>query len=260
MKQQNLALSASEIPKGSAEAGRTRLEMVRFDQRPISKSVGQLGFWSAVVVAMASVAFDGAFLVGHRLAAPWDVIAPLAPSLVLAPAFLALLVCVHSSVRDEVKIWTRLAVAFAGVYVPLCSTAYIVEMLVVQPLVLRGQADRVALLTLTRGGTVLNAVDGLGYIFMSLATLCAAPAFAGGRVERWIRWLFLANGILAVPIFLTYFVNPLFIYVAGPWGITIPGSTILLAIYFRRYGHGEDRQQPQVMMDQVNAVREYRNG
>lgn len=202
--------------------------------RHVGKPAGLLGFWSAVIAAGAAIAFDIAVLVERRLTAPWDVVAPLAPSLLLAPAFLALLVCVHSAVRDEQKIWTQLAVAFACVYVPLVSTAYVVEMLVVEPLVLRGQADRVALLTLTHQGTVLNAVDGLGYLFMALATLSAAPAFEGGGIEGWIRRLFVATGILALPIFLTYFVSPAFIYVAGLWGVTVPASAILLAIFFRR--------------------------
>ncbi len=165
---------------------------------------------------------------------PWDVVSALVPSLVLAPAFLALLVSVHTAVPEERKIWTGLAVAFAAVYVPLTTSAYAVELAVVQPLVMRGHADRVALLTLTRPDTILNAVDGLGYAFMSLAALFAALAFEGGRLEMWIRRLFLATGILALPILATYFVDRGFIYVAGLWGITVPSASILLAVYFRR--------------------------
>jgi len=46
--------------------------------------------------------------------------------------------------------------------------------------------------------------------------------------------LFLANGILGIPILLTYFVDPAFIYVAALWGVTVSGSSILLAVSFRR--------------------------
>ncbi|GAB6273507.1 MAG: hypothetical protein STSR0004_03700 [Peptococcaceae bacterium] len=203
-----------------------------------TKSIIHVGFWSAVITAVFCILFSIAAVLTEAgaLAAPWDVVLPIAPSLVLAPAFLVMLVCVNAIVPSEKKIWIQLGVAFAEVYVPLCSTAYIVELFVVEPRVMHGAASQVALLTLTRGDTILNAVDGIGYIFMCLATLFAAPAFVGGRLQQWIRWLFLANGILAAPIFLTYFVNPSFIYVAAPWSVTISGSAILLAIFFRRSG------------------------
>ena len=97
-----------------------------------------------------------------------------------------------------------------------------------------GAGAEVALLTLTRGDSVGNAIDGFGYIFQCLSTLLAAWAFSGDRLQRWIRWLFVANGIVAVPIFLTYFVNRSFIYGAALWSFTILGSAVLLAIYFRR--------------------------
>ena len=168
------------------------------------------------------------------LSAPWDVILPIAPSLLLAPSFLVMLVCVNAVVSSERKIWSQLGVAFGCVYVPLCVAAYIVELFVVEPRVLRGATSETALLTLVRGDSVFNAIDGVGYVFMCLATLFAAPAFEENRLERWIRWLFLANGVLAVPIFLTYFVNRSFMWGAALWSVTITTSAVLLATFFRR--------------------------
>ena len=69
---------------------------------------------------------------------------------------------------------------------------------------------------------------------MSAASLFAAFGFANQGPERWIRWTLAATGVLAFPIILTYFVNPSFIYVAAPWGVTVPVSAILLAVRFRR--------------------------
>jgi hypothetical protein len=113
-----------------------------------------------------------------------------------------------------------------------------VELSVVQPLVVRGQADQVALLTLSQYGTqpntVFSAFDGLGYTFLSLACLFAAPVFGGNRLERWIRWMFLGTAVMGIPTILTYFVNPAFLWLTTPWGITVPAFSVLLAIYFRR--------------------------
>ncbi len=145
-----------------------------------------------------------------------------------------MLVCLNAAVPDERKIWSQLGVAFGCVYVPLCVAAYIVELLVVEPRVLRGAGAETALLTLVRGDTVFNAIDGIGYVFMCVATLFAAPAFERAGPDRWIRWLLLANGFLAVPIFLTYFVNRSFIWAAALWCVTITGSSVLLIAFFRR--------------------------
>jgi hypothetical protein len=202
--------------------------------------VRRIGVWSAIVAALSGGAFTVGVLLGisGALARPWDAAASLVPSLLLAPAFVVLLVSLHHSVPSTKKIWTHLAVAFACIYAPLCAMAYVVELSVVQPLVVRGQADQVALLTLARFGTqpntVFTAIDGLGYAFMSLACLFAAVALGPSGLERWIRWLLLATAALGVPSMLTYFVNPGFLVVAAPWGITVPAFSVLLAIYFRR--------------------------
>ncbi len=196
----------------------------------------RLGYWSATLTASFCVLFTVAAVLteARLLSAPWDIILPIAPSLLLAPSFLVMLVCANAVVPRARKIWSQLGVAFGGVYVPLCVAAYIVELFVVEPRVLRGTTSETALLTLVRGDSVFNAIDGIGYVFMCLATLFAAPAFRGTQLERWIRWLFLANGALAVPIFLTYFVNRSFIWGAALWSVTITASAVLLAIFFRR--------------------------
>lgn len=199
-------------------------------------SVNRLGYWSALLTAFFCILFTIAAVLteAHVLLAPWDVVLTIGPSLFLAPSFLAMLVCVNALTPSERKVWSQLGVALAGVYVPLCVAAYIVELFVVEPRILRGDTAQMALLTLVRSDSVFNAIDGIGYIFMCLSTLVAAPAFGQTRLERWIRRLFLANGILAVPIFLTYFVNRSFIWLAALWSVTITGSAILLAVHFRR--------------------------
>jgi hypothetical protein len=42
------------------------------------------------------------------------------------------------------------------------------------------------------------AGEALGYLMMSTALLFAAPVFARGRIERVIRWLFVASFALAI--------------------------------------------------------------
>jgi hypothetical protein len=200
--------------------------------------VNRLGFWSALLTAFFCIVFTVAAVLteAHLLSAPWDVVLTIAPSLFLAPSFLAMLVCVNARASPDRKIWSQLSVAFAGAYVPLCVAAYVVELFVVEPRVLRGAAAETALITLVRGDSVFNAIDGIGYMFMCLAGLLAAPVFGQTRLETWIRRLLVANGVLAIPILLTYFVNRSFIWMAAFWSLTVTGSALLIAVYFRRAG------------------------
>jgi len=200
----------------------------------------RLGFWSGIAAAISSVVFTvgaglGIFgVLGH----PWDSAAALVPSIILAPSLVALFVSVHHSVAPERRVWSHAAVAFACIYAPLCTVAYVVELSVVQPHVRQGQAEQVALLTLAQYGTqpntVFSAFDGLGYTFLSLACLFAAPIFGGSGLERWIRWMLDGTGVMGVPTILTYFVNPAFLWLTIPWSITVPAFSVLLAIYFKR--------------------------
>jgi hypothetical protein len=45
---------------------------------------------------------------------------------------------------------------------------------------------------------IFISLEGLGYLMMSVALLFAAAVFAGGRLERATRWLFVTSFVLAV--------------------------------------------------------------
>ena len=110
-------------------------------------------------------------------------------------------------------------------------------MTVLLPLTLRGEADKVAFLVFSKPSFIYG-LDALGYSFMSLATLFAAPVFVGGRLERWTRWALVANGLLA-PRLLLQQNFPLAFDVGALWIITFPISTALLTLLFKRIGAQE---------------------
>jgi hypothetical protein len=231
-------LESSEValppPAPLSQADARRVATTSTPSNPDSTS--RIGFWSGLLAAGISVVFSIAsvpVLLG-LVGPPWDNVLTLVPSLLLAPALLVLLVCLGTATPEHDRIWSRLGVAFAGIYVALVSVVYVVELAVVEPLIVSGYADRAGLLTIDPGGT-LNAVDGLGYTFHGLALLWLAPVFHGTRLKRWTRWSLVANGIAIVPIVLTYFVDRVFIAITGPlWAIAIPASSLLLAVSFRR--------------------------
>jgi acyl dehydratase len=78
----------------------------------------------------------------------------------------------------------------------------------------------------------MYGVDALGYSLMSIAMLFAAPVFVGRRLERWVRWSLITNGMLT-PALLLQLNFPTF-SIAAFWAITFPIATALLAVLFKR--------------------------
>jgi len=122
--------------------------------------------------------------------------------------------------------------AFAITYTVLVSAVYFVELTVVIPRLIQGRGDEVALL-LFNPGSFMQAVDGLGYGFMSLSALFAAQVFDGAGLLRRTRWALRAHGLLA-PVILLSVIYPAFIAIGVLWIITFPISAILLYKIFSR--------------------------
>ena len=109
---------------------------------------------------------------------------------------------------------------------------YFVQLALVIPKTLQGEAEQVSLL-IFGAGTFMFVIDILGYAFMSLSTLVAALVFDRLGLECWIRRALLVNGLLAPVIALQAF-YPVLFFVAAIWVISFPAATMLLAAWFRR--------------------------
>jgi len=198
------------------------------------KSVSRLGFWAAVLTALFSIGFitpQIIFMFFFTPAKHWELTWLMAPSLFLAPSFVVLMVSIHQFVRDERKIWSLAGLSFAIIYAVLVCIAYYIQLGVAIPHMIRGQTEDIAVLIFEHG-SFLFAIDVLGYGFQSLATLFVAFAFTDGKLQRWIRYLFIANGILVFPILLQIY-WPELVNIAGLWTITFIVPVILLAVLFR---------------------------
>lgn len=208
-----------------------------------STSASRLGFWAATAVAVFSTAFSVSGLLGlaNVLDFPWDPVLPFGASLFLAVAFVVMMTGLHYTVEEPVRLWTHLGLAFAVVYAVLVSFVYFVVTTVVVPLTSHGEAGRVALLRFDEHGSLMQAVDGLGYFFMCVATFCAAFAFPARGSDRWVRRIFLANGLLGVPVLLSYMPlvvswSELLLPLGALWVLSVPAAAVVAALRFRRIG------------------------
>jgi len=202
--------------------------------KPLDQLASQLGFWASVVAAIGSLGFSVAALLdlGHLLAFPWNHILIFAPSLLLAIAFLLVMVSIYHYAPIEQKLWSHIGLIFATMYATLNSLVYIVQLAVVIPHETQGNVSDVAFLEMNQG-SFMEAINAIAYSLMSLSTLFASVVFVGSRLKRSIRYLFIANGLLA-PIILLILAFRGLLPIGALWIITLPFSMILLAIFFYR--------------------------
>jgi hypothetical protein len=190
----------------------------------IAYVVGQLAEWTGLLGSQGGPESRSTLL---------GLVVLLTPSLFLASSFLVLMVSVHQMAAPDRKIWSHAAVAFATAYAVLISMVYFVQLAFVAPRIARGQTAGIETFLFVPFDSFLYAVDILGYSFMSVATLFAAPVFTGGGLQRVARRFLFANGLLLPFLALQMYFHPM-IWIASLWAVTFPGSTWTLAIMFRR--------------------------
>ncbi|MEZ4423173.1 MAG: hypothetical protein R3E98_07185 [Gemmatimonadota bacterium] len=203
-----------------------------------------VGFWSAILATVFSLTYVVAQL------AEWlgwlgsdggpasssttlGIAVLLTPSLLLGSSFLVLLVSVHQAAPREKKVWSQAALAFGTVYAVLISMTYFVQLTFVGPRIAEARTAGIEVFLFVPFDSFLYSVDLLGYSFMSLATLFAAPVFATHGAERIARWFLIANGLLLPFLVGQLYLNVL-IWPASAWAITFPGATGSIALLFHR--------------------------
>jgi hypothetical protein len=219
-----------------SEAGKEKVMIVMKQGQDRNKSAATIGFYCALIAFMAAAGYGVAQIlqVLGFVVFPLDAILIYGFSLCIATPFMIALLALHYVTSGDKRFWSHAALLFAIMYATYVSLMYVVQLGVAIPMSLHGTP--IEFLTVTRY-SFFWALDGLGYICMGLATLFAVPVFARQGIQRWLRWFFLANGLLTPVIafiyFYPYFSIPLLL-LGLPWLITAPGSMLLLALFFRK--------------------------
>jgi hypothetical protein len=213
-------------------------------RRDIPIAVSTVGFWSAAIATVCSIAYDigqiaewlgwlGSAGGPESASTPLGILVLLTPSLLLGSSFLVAVISTHQLAAPELRVWSQAAIAFATIYAALISINYYVQLAWVGPRLARGQVAGMEAFLFTPFDSFLYAVDILGYSFMSIATLFMAKVFTGGGIERGLRWFLIANGLLLPFLALQMYWHWL-IWFAAAWAVTFPGAMWSLAIVFRR--------------------------
>ncbi len=209
------------------------------------EAIYKVGLWAAVLSSVFSIVYDIGQLAewlglmgsggGPESDSTWvGLVVLLVPSFFLGLSFVVLIGSVHRHAATEKKIWSQTALTFAIMYGTLICLNYFVQLTLIAPALHRGDVpDHVRPFVFHVFNSFTYSADLLGYSFMSLSTLFAAFVFSGAGLQRVIRSFLIANGLIVPFIALQTYYHPL-IWVASLWGGTLPGSTIALAVLFKR--------------------------
>ncbi|MGZ4865555.1 MAG: hypothetical protein ACXV39_13160 [Halobacteriota archaeon] len=228
----------------------------------VSTVVSGLRFWSAILTAViAAIFFVAGILTPPRSGpfAPAANIVPypytnvaafipndylwLYPGILLALIFIVLMVCIHSYAPSDRRIFSHIALSFAVIYATIILIDYFIQFTVVIPSISTGETAGLSLFTQYNPHGFFIALETLGYSVMSGAFLFVAAVFAGGKLERALRWIFIAGFVAAVLFFtalslLHYDLVAFEVTILTINWIVLIVSGVLLSVVFRRAARG----------------------
>jgi hypothetical protein len=214
----------------------------------LNNLVCRLGFWSAAISALLVFLIDAGMILSTILF-PMTTITnieayastfsnmqmlPFIPSLLLAPLFVIMMLSIHNYASEEKKVLSQIGFSFALICAAILSIHYYIQLTFVQQALLNNETVGVWQFAAPNPHSFFWMFAALGYGFMGISLLFAAPVFAG-KSERTIKWLFVANGMVGIA-FLTgnalgfFVMNILASFV---WGVLFPIAAILVAQKFR---------------------------
>ncbi|NLI40816.1 MAG: hypothetical protein GX421_06520 [Caldisericales bacterium] len=220
----------------------------------MKKTITKIGFWSAFVALIGAL--------GYIISVPLQIFNLVTPlqnaviafgfSLLMPVSFLLAMLALHYIVPEEKKFWTHSALFFAVIYATYCVLNYVVQLATVIPAGYywtfenpQGIQGPLSLLNQTPHSLFWD-IDALGYIFLNLSTLFAFVVFEKQGLQKWVRYFFLINGFstpfIAIAYFYPVYSVPVLMF-GTPWVITVPGSLLFLALYFRQISSSLDNMK-----------------
>jgi len=183
----------------------------------ITNNTYLLGFYTAIlttlltivtfVIAIFTPPISGPFCVNSCINYPFANIVLRFPrdylwmytAILLILIYVVLMVCIHNYASKEKKIFSQIGLSFALISATILIVDYFIQISVIQPSLVNGETDGIAILTQFNPHGLFIALEEIGYLMMSVSFLCIAPVFSGtNRLESAIRWIFTISFILTI--------------------------------------------------------------
>lgn len=164
------------------------------------------------------------------------------PAIVATLLYVALMVAFAARAAEGARPFATLALVLASMAALTLVGDYFVQLAVVQPSLLAGEADGSSLVTQYNPHGLFIALEELGYLLMSLSLACVTPALSSAtRLERALRWLFLGGFVVNLGLLLWFTLRHghgrgyLFeiAVISVDWLVLIAGAFMAAAIFRR---------------------------
>lgn len=172
---------------------------------------------------------------------------PAMPATIL---YLAFMLGLHARATPEKRLFAQLGVVLSVMAAMTIVADYFVQLSVIQPSLLAGEADGISLLTQFNQHGVFIVLEELGFLLRSLSLACMAPALSGAsRLERTVRRLFVGGWIvnaLGLGWFVLRYGNDrgylfeIFV-ITVDWLVLIAGALMMAAVFRREMAADLDR-------------------
>lgn len=116
--------------------------------------------------------------------------------------YITFMTCLYFYTPDERKLFGQIGLSFATMSTLILLVNYFVQLSVVQPSLLNGEYEGIALITQYNPHGIFIAIEELGFILMSLSFLFMAPIFSKNKLERVIQSIFIGNFALTAISFI----------------------------------------------------------
>ena len=226
----------------------------------VSNNVSKLGFYAAIFTSILTLVTFGIAIITPPLSGPYctsdcfsypytDIVSRfprdyvwMYPAIFLFLVYYVLMVCIHHFASEDSKIFSRIGLSSALISTATLVIDYFLQVSVIQPSLLQGETEGIALLTQFNAHGIFIALEEVGFLMLSLSLLFMAPVFSGkNKLEKGVRWILITNFALTIISLLIvsviYGINREYrfevIAITTNW-ITLIASGILLSIIFRR--------------------------
>ena len=225
-----------------------------------TQNTARVGFYAAILTTLLAVItfgmaimtppLSGPYCTGGCFSYPFSDIASRFPrdyywmysAILLTLSYYVLMVAIHYFAPGDKKIFSHIGLSFALISTATLVIDYFLQVSVIQPSLLSGETDSIALLSQFNGHGVFIALEEIGFFMMSLSLLFMAPVFAGKtRSEKAVRWLFIAcfalNTLSLTLYSIFYGIHREYRFEVATISIhwlTLIASGIFLSIVFRR--------------------------
>ena len=121
------------------------------------------------------------------------------PAMVVVFAYLILMIILGNRTEEKKKLYGQITIIFASMSAAIFFVTYFTQLAVIQPSVLRGEADGVSLLTQFNPHGLFIALEELGFLLMIISFLFGGLAMTvRTKLEKWVRRIFVGSFVLTV--------------------------------------------------------------